>query len=216
MGKELDVESLLKFTADRFGRLDVLVNNHAPVAEMVDDRRDLTLTETKSKDWEYILHHGLTSFYYSIKYSLPLMLKNNGGSIVNISALASTRGSPGLSTYAAAKGGINAMTRQLAADYGKQSIRVNTILVGTIISNERMETAWSNPRLRTETEKLVCVNRLGNAEDIAYTALFLASDRAGYISGSEVTVDGGQSIKLAIPSLDEGWDAASGAASSRD
>ncbi|MET0379657.1 MAG: SDR family oxidoreductase [Spongiibacteraceae bacterium] len=216
MSNEVEVEALFRFTVQTFGKLDILVNNHAPLVEMLDERRDRSIADTASEDWESILRVGLTGFFYTIKNALPLMITNGSGSIINVSSLASTRGTPGLSIYTAAKGGINAMTRQIAADYGKQGIRVNTIVVGTIISNERMATAWSHPKLMEETIKLVCVDRLGKPEDVAFAALYLTSDRSAYVTGSELTIDGGQSSKVALPSLDEGWETLAAAATKND
>lgn len=197
-----EVEALFRFTADTYGGLDILVNNHAPLAESLDESRDKPLLDVSLENWDSLLQVGLTSIFYTIRNALPLMIKNGGGSIINISSLASLQGPPGLSVYAASKGGMNAMTRQIAADYGKQNIRVNTIVVGTIICNDRMEMAWGDPRLRAATLETICVNRLGEAADIAHAAVYLASDKAGFVSGIELVVDGGQFSKVALPILD--------------
>jgi NAD(P)-dependent dehydrogenase (short-subunit alcohol dehydrogenase family) len=213
MINEAEVKALVDFTLATYGRIDVLMNNHAPIAESIDKRMDMSIHVTPTADWDYLIKVGITSIYYMLKYTLPEMMKNGGGSIINISSLASLRGTQdSMSAYTASKGALNALTRQLANDYGRYDIRANTIVLGIIICNERMEAAFNHPVLKKEAIKSLCVNRLGAGDDIGHAAAFLASDQATYITGIELLVDGGSAARGPMPSLDDGWQTAAEAA----
>jgi NAD(P)-dependent dehydrogenase (short-subunit alcohol dehydrogenase family) len=213
MVNESEVKALVDFTLETYGRIDILMNNHAPIAESIDKRMDQSIHLTPTEDWDYLIKVGITSIYYMLKYTLPEMMKIGGGSIINISSLASLLGTQdSMSAYTASKGAVNALTRQLATDYGRYDIRVNTIVLGIVICNERMEAAFSHPALKEESIKSLCVNRLGTGDDVGHAAAFLASDQATYITGIELLVEGGQSAKVPMPSLDDGWQTAAEAA----
>ena len=121
----------------------------------------------------------------------PAMAARGGGSIVNISSVASLRGPAGRVAYAATKGAIDAMTRALAADWGPKGIRVNTLNPGLIVTSMTAGRLAENPGLAEETAEQIALKRLGSPEDVAGAAVFLASDAAGYITGETIAVDGG-------------------------
>ncbi len=198
LGEEAQCIDLLNFAVKTYGALHVLVNNHAPTADILEKNYDARLGDTTSENWEYLLHNGLTSIYYMLKHALPIMLKNGGGSIVNISSAASEVGVPGLSIYSATKGGVNALTRNIAADYGQQGIRCNTIIVGLILNNPTKEEAWGSPAFRAEAMKRLLVPRYGYPADIAAAAVYFASDKSGYVTGQALRVDGGITMKWPV------------------
>ena len=109
------------------------------------------------------------------------MIEAGGGSIINISSGASVFGVPGLGPYSAGKGGMNSLTRVIAADYGRQGVRCNTIIVGRVVS-------YAADRGPDTTKEFL---RVGNPQDIGYAALWLAADESEWITGSEITADGG-------------------------
>ena len=126
VGNSAEVEALIQFTVDRFGRIDVLVNN----AAIAIPRK---VAEIAEKDYPWVLDlANPTSVWRGMHYAIPQMLRQGGGSIVSISSAQSLVGFSGWSAYAEAKGGINSLTRQAAVDYSRYNIRINAIAPGTI------------------------------------------------------------------------------------
>jgi len=161
------------------GPITTLINNAAPTALVNASMKpvlDLSL-----QDWDDILRGALTSMFLTSKYAIPHMLEAGGGSIVNISSGGSVFGVPGLSAYSAAKGGVNSLTRVLSVEYGAQGIRCNTIIVGRVV-------AYAADKGPETTKELV---RVGNPRDIGHAAVWLAADESEWITGSEITADGG-------------------------
>lgn len=171
----------------RNSRLDILVNNAAicfgaPITEMPED------------DWNRILNTNLTSCFRTIQKVLPAMLEQHAGSVINISSMQGHRSYEDFSAYAAAKGGLIAMTRQLAGQYGASGIRFNAISPGAI------NTPLNIRRAKEEGEAFVrasvnmhAIPRMGDPEEVAQAVLFLASDAASFVSGHDLFVDGGLS-----------------------
>ena len=123
-----------------------------------------------------------------MQLAIPLMEKNNGGSIVNISSIAALTGMAGAGAYTASKGAVRSITKAAAVDYGKKNIRVNSVHPGYI------ETPMSAPSMATYKEYFlsqIALPNLGKAEEVAAAILFLASDEASHITGIELPVDGG-------------------------
>ena len=176
---ESSAQNAVNETVKAFGKLNILVNNSAPTAAVA--RNFKPLIELPTSEWEEILHGVITSVFYMSKYAIPHMLKAGGGSIINISSGASITGIPGLAPYAAGKGGMNALTRVIAVEYGDKAVRCNTIIVGRVVSYA------SDEGPKTSKELL----RVGKPSDIAHAATWLASDEAEWVTGSEITADGG-------------------------
>ena len=128
-----DVARLVQATVDKYGKLDILVNNAAVAIPG-------TAVDISEDDWNRVINTNLTSVWRGMKFAIPHMLKNGSGSIINISSVQGLKGFSGWSAYAAAKGGINALTWQTANDYSPQNIRVNAIAPGTIMTpmNEKI------------------------------------------------------------------------------
>jgi NAD(P)-dependent dehydrogenase (short-subunit alcohol dehydrogenase family) len=185
------VEAATEKTIEAFGRIDILVNNAARAIGGVVDEID-------EASWNEVISTNLTSVWRGIRCVVPHMRKQGGGSIVNMSSVQSLRGFHGWAAYAAAKGGINALTQQAAVDLAPAKIRVNAVAPGTIMTplNEKVFRAAADPQeLIARWNAAHPIGRFGEAEEVAEAVLFLASDRASFITGEILRVDGGLAIK---------------------
>lgn len=183
-----DWRRLVGQTIDAYGRLDILVNSASWT-------RALPVVELEEEDWDRSLAAGLKSVYLGAKYCIPEMVKQGGGAIVNISSANGIVSNPGFSAYSAAKSGILGLTRNLAIDYGLQGIRVNAICPGLIINEEREARFLADAEEVRGARDPYLVGRWGRPEDVAYAALYLASDEAAFVTGATLSVDGGLTIQ---------------------
>jgi meso-butanediol dehydrogenase/(S,S)-butanediol dehydrogenase/diacetyl reductase len=153
------------------------------------------ITDLETADWNRIIATDLTSVFYMCRAFIPLLQKApGGGSIVNVASTFGLIGHPEMPVYCAAKGGMISLTRQLAVDYGTESVRVNSLCPGATLS----------PRVKgyidkglvdgPATERLALLGRLATCDEIANAAIFLASDAASYIHGTALVADGGQTV----------------------
>ena len=150
-------------------------------------------------DWDRILRVNLTSMFLCSKHVLPGMLAAGRGSIVNMASVQGMFGFPNFPHYAASKGGIISLTRQMAREYAGQGIRVNCIAPGTVETPMLAEVIARAPNpdeLRATWEKMHPLGRIGRPIDIAYGALFLASDESAWITGQCIAIDGGLSCAV--------------------
>jgi NAD(P)-dependent dehydrogenase (short-subunit alcohol dehydrogenase family) len=190
---EESIISLVEEVMSRYGRIDVVFNNAGVGFSSSSKYKMDRLTETPIDDWNQILAINLNGVYLLSKYVIPIMKKQNAGSIIHNSSLNGIIGVPGADAYTAAKGGVVALTRVMAVDYGKFNIRVNCICPGAIdtpmiadvLKNEAFAAAFTSNPLR----------RVGTPEEIANAALFLASDESSYVTGLIMPVDGGVSAQ---------------------
>ena len=166
------------------GGIDILVNN----AGMAIRGAPEDLVEA---DVDRIIAVNFRSFLMLSAGLGPAMMERGGGSIINISSVASLRGPVGRVAYAATKGAIDAMTRALAADWGAKGIRVNAVNPGLIVTAMTEERLANTPGLAEDLAARTALKRLGHLEDVAGVIVFLASDTARYITGETITVDGG-------------------------
>ena len=169
---------------EKWEKLDILVNN----AGIIKDNLLVRMSET---EWLDVVNTNLNSMYYYCKAGMQHMMSARYGRSVNISSVAGRYGNPGQTNYAATKGGIDGFTRCLAYEMGKRSITVNSIAPGFIATD--MTEAIRNAAGK-EIKKQIAVRRLGEPEDIANAAVFLASDESSYITGQVLTVDGGLTL----------------------
>jgi 3-oxoacyl-[acyl-carrier protein] reductase len=145
--------------------------------------------------FEHILRVGLFGPFFLAKYAVPVMMDGfEGGAFVNISSYASTKGLPGLPAYSASKGGLESLTRQLAAEYADYGIRANAILLGSI-SVPRTQAIHADPARASMSRAGRLIERVGTPDDVASMVAFLASDEAGFVTGAVIPLDGGLSIK---------------------
>jgi len=202
VGVSADVRRMVEFAVGTFGKLNVLVNNAAGIAFG-------PVVDLSEEGWDHTLRVCLKSVFLGAKYAIPEMIKAGGGSIINISSTNAIVSNPHLPAYSAAKAGILGLTRNLAIDYGLKGIRVNAICPG-FIAVERDEVWLGKDELNTwASNETQVVGRGGKPEDIAWAAVYLASDESSYTTGSTMVVDGGLSIQspeaLVRPMFRRAW-----------
>ena len=182
-----DWTRVISHIVDRYGRIDILVNN-AAVALVGQDR---TPVDTVEMAWDTTLNVNLKGVYLGCGAVIPAMLEQGGGSIVNIASLVAHMGSnPPQIAYTASKGGVISMTRDIAVTYARQNIRVNCVSPGGV-ATEMLMALSSDPEKERKRNVHIPMNRLGKPEEIANAVAFLASDEASYITGQYLCVDGG-------------------------
>ena len=179
IAKADQIAGLFEHVRKTHGRLDILVNSAAQSSSA-------GVLETSLEEWNRILTINLTGYFLCIQHAGKLMKAQGGGAIINISAGSGERSSPGGAAYSISKGAINALTKQAAADLAP-NVRVNGIsgLVGTPIGREDMGT-------RRAEYDFIPLRRIGRPEEVAAAAVFLASDKASYITNMILPVDGGR------------------------
>ncbi|MCH8351794.1 MAG: glucose 1-dehydrogenase [Chloroflexi bacterium] len=180
---ESNWQDVVATTVARFGKLDILVNNAGIFrTERVED--------TSEQSWDQVMDVNAKGVFLGTKAAIPEMRKVGGGSIVNISSIAGLVGSPYSSAYNASKGAVRLLTKSTAIQYAREGIRANSVHPGVIETEMTREVvndeAFRQFRLVTNP-----IPRLGQPEDVAYGVLFLASDEASFMTGSELVIDGG-------------------------
>ena len=189
---ELDIKNMIKATLDNYGKLDILFNN-AGIAEV-----PAPTHETSVATWDRVISINLKGVFMGMKYAIPEMLKIGGGVVINTSSLAGVKGVPMQPAYNASKAGVIQLTKTAALEYAAQNIRVNCICPGVIwtpmVENRAGEMASGD----TEEGKRLFIEmglspagRLGEPEDVAQAALFLACDDSKFINGISLPVDSG-------------------------
>jgi len=186
VAEEQEVRAMVETTIKRYGRVDILFNN----AGIQMYGKDTRLHELSTEVWERTLAVNLRGHYLCAKYVIPHMLTQGRGCIINLASPTGMRGYQNLTAYSTSKGGIAALTRAMAADYSRDHIRVNAIVPGCM--DTPMNAArLSDEKMRQQRLGMIPYRRLGNAEDVAGLAVFLASDEADYCVGGFYAVDGG-------------------------
>lgn len=178
-------KALVKATTDTYGQIDILVNNAGTT-------RDMLLPLMKESDWDTVIETNLKSVFNCCKAAVrPMMRRKQGGRIINISSVVGLVGQGGQANYAASKAGIIGFTKSLAKELGGRQITVNAVAPGffptaltAVLSDEMVEQAIEHTPL----------GRLGELAEVAYLVTFLASDRAAFITGETIRVDGGIGI----------------------
>ena len=177
----------------RFGRLDALVNN-AGIAVFA------PLLETSDADWTRVLEVNLTGPFLCAKAAVPLMREHGGGAIVNITSISAVRASTLRSAYGTSKAGLAHLTKQLAVELASLGIRVNGVAPGPV--ETAMAKAVHTPEIRADYHDAIPLNRYGLEEELAEAVFFLCSDRASYITGQILAVDGGfDAAGIGLPTL---------------
>ena len=183
VSKSADVQAMIRHTVQTYGRVDILFNNagiEGPSAKLANYDEDA---------WERVIAIDLTSVYLGMKYVIPHMLQQGGGVILSTASVAGMVGFPGSGAYAAAKAGVINLTRLVALEYASKNIRVNCICPGIIATPMAQRVMGERPDDRVV--RLEPIGRLGQAQDIANAALFLASDESSFATGAPFVIDGG-------------------------
>ncbi|MFP3125952.1 glucose 1-dehydrogenase [Ectobacillus funiculus] len=187
VSSEEEWKSVVAQTVEAYGKVDILVNNAGIVISN-------NIENCNLNEWNKIQNINATGVYLGTKYVIAEMLKTGGGSIVNISSIDSIVGGSSSAAYAASKGSVRSLSRHTAIDYAKSNIRVNSVFPGYIITP--MTEAQLTDDARSEyIYSQTALPYLGKPEDVAYGVLFLASDEAKFITGTELVIDGGYTAK---------------------
>ena len=189
ISKEDTVKATVDFVLTTYGRLDIACNSAAV------SRGSGPIHEYERSIFDQTLELCLTNTWLCMKYEIAAMLENGGGAIVNISSNASLRGQAFNTAYAAAKGGVNILTKSAAAEYGAKGIRINAVSPGVILTPGLEQYFEEQPDKAEGLRKKSVMNRLGAPEEIADAVSFLSSDRASFITGQILSVDGGGSVR---------------------
>ena len=179
-----EVENLIKQAMERFGRVDVVVNNAGIT-------RDTLLIRMAEKDWDMVLDINLKGAFLVTKSAAKVMMKQRSGRIVNISSVVGLFGNAGQANYSASKAGLIGFTKSVAKEIGARGVTVNAVAPGFI---ETEMTKTLPEAARNQFLDLSTIKRAGTPEDVASAVMFLASDDASYITGHVLSVDGGLSM----------------------
>lgn len=177
-------EAMIKDIVKEYGHLDILVNNAGIT-------KDGLIMKMKEEDFDSVLNVNLKGTFNTIRHSARQMLKQRSGKIINISSVSGILGNVGQANYVASKAGVIGLTKTMARELGSRGITVNAIAPG-FVDTEMTEVL--SEEIRENACKQIILGRFGKPEDIANTAVFLASDKADYITGQVISVDGGMNV----------------------
>lgn len=183
VSKTADIDKMVKTCLDKFGRVDILVNNAGIV-------KFGPLHETPEEDWDAVLNVNLKSVFLGSKRVIPEMLKQGQGKIISTTSIAGLVGFENIGPYCASKGGIIALTREMALEYAKHKINVNCIAPG-VIKTAMTKDMLADPAQKQFLESSTPYPRVGEPEDIAQAAVYLASNESDFVNGHVLVVDGG-------------------------
>lgn len=186
--EERYAQALVACAMEKYGRLDIAFNNAGSLGEM------LATPDLSFSAWRAVLAANLDSAFLGAKYQLPAMVKNSGGSLIfTASFVGCTLGMPQMAAYAASKAGVVGLVKALAVEYGASNIRVNALLPGG--TDTPMAAAFGDsPEVQAFVRNMHALKRIAQPEEIAQSALYLASDASSFSTGTALLVDGGVSI----------------------
>jgi len=198
---ETSVKDLMTQVETEYGRLDVLVNNAGICIEV-------PIVSMSAEQWDQVMDINTKGVFLMTKHAFPLMCNgvSESPAIVNISSIEGLGANPNHSVYAASKGAVASFTHNTALEYGPHGIRCNAVAPGWINTpfNEKFLAQYPDrAKVDAEIKDLHPIGRLGLPEDIANTAVYLASEKAGFITGQEIVVAGGRMAKLPLPTLSD-------------
>jgi len=186
VAKAADVAAMIGFAEQRFGALHVLFNN----AGIFPDE-DGSVLETDEATFDRVIAVNLKGVFFGCKYGIPAMLRAGGGSVINTASFVAVMGSAtAQSAYTASKGGVLALTREIAVEFARQGIRANALCPGPV-NTPLLQTLLANPEARARRLVHLPMGRLAEADEVANAALFLACAESSYVNGTAFLVDGG-------------------------
>jgi NAD(P)-dependent dehydrogenase (short-subunit alcohol dehydrogenase family) len=180
-----EVQNMVRETIKHFGRLDIAYNNAGIEGELG------FTADGSEENFDRVIGINLKGVWACMKYEIPEMLKNKKGAIVNCASIAGVIGSQGLPVYVASKHGVNGLTKNAALEYARQGIRVNSVCPAGVHTPMLDRITETSPGLKDQLNALHPIGRAAQPEEIAEAVLFLCSDRASFITGHELLVDGG-------------------------
>ena len=180
---ESDWQSAVNTAIERYGGLDILVNNAGIFNRAF-------IHEQTEEDWDRVMDINGKGVFLGTKTAIPAMREAGGGSIVNISSVAGLIGSMASTSYNASKGAVRLLTKSTAIQYAKEGIRCNSVHPGPI-ETPMLDLVYTSDEAISHRQAQIPIGRLGNMDDVAKGVLFLASDEASYMTGSELVIDGG-------------------------
>jgi len=194
VSKEADIRHMVAAAEERYGGLDILFNN-AGIGYSASSRHKMAnVVETPDEAWDSILAINLKSVGLGCKHAIPAMEKRGGGSIINNASINALAGVSGADAYTAAKGGIVALTRVLAVDWGPKNIRVNCVCPGPV-ATPMIGGMLESADFRELMRQSVPLERVADPQEIAAVAVFLATPAASFVNGAIIPVDGGWSAR---------------------
>jgi NAD(P)-dependent dehydrogenase (short-subunit alcohol dehydrogenase family) len=185
VANEDDVRSLVEKTVKTYGRLDYAFNN-AGIEEM-----KTPLTEQTSNVFDQIMNVNVKSVWLSMKYEIPQMIRTGGGAIVNTSSGAGVMGVPQMPIYSASKHAVLGLTKSAALEYAKSGIRINAVAPGGVETDMLERAAEDNKQFLETLKSMTPIGRIGDPEEIANAVVWLLSDKASFVLGHTLLVDGG-------------------------
>ena len=181
VSKASEVEGLMNQTTEFYGRLDYACNNAGTFVMG-------QLFELSEEEWDRTINANLKGIWLSLKYQIPIMLQQKRGVIINMASMSAIIGNPGVSIYSASKGGVVALTQSAAIEYAASGIRINAISPG-VISTPMVDDI--PPPLLEDIQSKHPIGRLGKPEEIANAVVWLCSDKASFVTGHNMVIDGG-------------------------
>ncbi|MFQ5940359.1 MAG: SDR family NAD(P)-dependent oxidoreductase [Nitrososphaerales archaeon] len=186
VAKEEDCTKIIQAAINHFKRIDLLVNNAGI-------QKPIPLNSMSVEEWDKVMNVNLRGVFMCSREAAKHMLKNGGGSIINISSVHQVIPKPLYVHYASSKGGLNMLTKTMALELARHNIRVNAVAPGAIATDMNKEIVNNQDKMK-ELNEFVPMGRIGNAEEVASAVIFLASDKASYITGTTLFVDGGLTL----------------------
>ena len=189
------IPAAVQRTIDSFGAIDVLVNNAGIMFER-------SVSEIQTQEWDLMIALNMRAPLFLAQAVVPHMRERGGGSIINIGSIEGLAANPDHAAYCASKAGIHGMTKALAIDLGSDNIRCNAIAPGWItsdLSNNYLDSQPDPATARDALHRLHPAGRLGNPEDVGNLAVYLSGEKASFLTGEVITLDGGRTAKLPLP-----------------